>query len=133
MNWDAMNGNDSTRFCEQCNRSVHNISEMPDAKREALLKQAKKARTCIAYYKRLNGELVTDKNVIHAYKKRLASTGALVAASAILAACSTTAPTEEVKAPEDSAPQVLPEFEEIEMLMGDMCIHPPLDMPTSDG
>lgn len=132
MNWNEMDGNASIRFCEQCNRSVHNISEMSDAKREALLKQAKAERTCVAYYKRLNGELVTDDNVIQAHKKRLASTAALAAASAMLAACSTTAPPEEAKVQENTAPQVLPEFEEIDLIMGDICIQPLTDTPASD-
>ncbi|MGJ8649184.1 MAG: hypothetical protein ACSHX4_02380 [Opitutaceae bacterium] len=132
MNWDAMDGNASIRFCEQCNRSVHNISEMSDSKREALLKQAKTERTCVAYYKSLNGELVTDRNTINTYKKRIASTAALATASAMLAACSTTTPSEEAKAPENTAPVVIPEIEEIEMMLGVMCVQPPMDMPVSN-
>lgn len=46
-NWDAMAGDEQKRFCAGCGCFVHNISEMPAAGAEALLRQSDKVCTRI--------------------------------------------------------------------------------------
>jgi hypothetical protein len=46
--WDSMRGNEQVRFCEHCNLSVHNLSEM--TRREALrLVRNSNGRLCVRY------------------------------------------------------------------------------------
>jgi len=48
QDWDAMEGDDKRRFCDQCQLHVHNLSAMSPAEQQALLSQ-RRPRQCIAY------------------------------------------------------------------------------------
>ena len=48
--WDAMIGNDQVRFCEHCNLSVHNLSQMTP-KRALHLVAVSKGSLCVRYYR----------------------------------------------------------------------------------
>ncbi len=56
--WDSMIGNDQVRFCEHCNLTVNNLSQLT-RKRALRLVRASKGRLCIRYQSRPDGSLVT--------------------------------------------------------------------------
>ncbi|MFO0590096.1 MAG: hypothetical protein U0441_21320 [Polyangiaceae bacterium] len=84
--WDAMVGDDRTRFCGKCQTNVHNISEMPRAEAEAFL-QSVAGPVCIRMYKRTDGTVLTADCPVGVRKKRvkrlfLATIGTGLAAAA---------------------------------------------------
>ncbi len=52
--WAEMQGDERTRFCNVCNRQVHNLSMMTRHERRTLL-SAEGESPCVAYFKHLNG------------------------------------------------------------------------------
>ncbi len=56
--WTSMRGNDRVRFCEHCNLSVHDLSQMT-RKRARRLVAKSKGRLCIRYLRRPDGSMVT--------------------------------------------------------------------------
>lgn len=84
--WDAMIGDQRTRFCPKCEKNVHNISEMPRAEAEAFLQSAADP-VCIRMYKRADGTVLTADCPVGVRKKRvkrlfLATIGTGLAAAA---------------------------------------------------
>ena len=55
--WDAMSGDDRSRFCEHCGRSVHNLSAMTDAQALAVCTQA--GPLCVRYEVAPDGSVKT--------------------------------------------------------------------------
>ena len=58
VDWDAMVGNERTRFCGQCNLNVYNLSSMSKAEAEELIEGAE-GRLCVRYFKRVDGSVLT--------------------------------------------------------------------------
>ncbi len=58
--WDQMTGNDEIRFCEHCNLTVHNISELTYS-RAARLVARSKGRLCVRYYRDSEGVPITKR------------------------------------------------------------------------
>jgi hypothetical protein len=56
--WDSMVGNESVRFCEHCNHSVHNISEMRASDALRLVRNSK-GRLCVRYVRLDSGAIGT--------------------------------------------------------------------------
>lgn len=56
--WEEMMGSESTRYCDSCRHNVYDISAMTRAEAEMLLSQ-REARTCIRYYRRADGTIMT--------------------------------------------------------------------------
>lgn len=54
--WEKMRGNDKRRFCEHCQKYVHNISAMSEAEREVLARP-ENMRECVFYSRRADGEV----------------------------------------------------------------------------
>ncbi len=52
-----MRGDEKTRFCDVCNRQVHNLSMMSRQERRALL-TAEGESPCVAYFKEVNGAAI---------------------------------------------------------------------------
>jgi hypothetical protein len=52
--WEKMRGDDKRRFCEHCQRYVHNVSAMSRADREALA-LPENMRECVFYSQRSDG------------------------------------------------------------------------------
>lgn len=52
--WAQMEGNEKTRFCDVCQKSVHNLSMMTAEERQVLLAGTGES-PCVAYFKYLNG------------------------------------------------------------------------------
>ncbi|MGD9685298.1 MAG: hypothetical protein AB7W16_29360 [Candidatus Obscuribacterales bacterium] len=57
--WDRMTGDERTRFCQSCSKSVFNISELSKKDAEALIR-SKQGELCIRLYKRADGTVITD-------------------------------------------------------------------------
>jgi len=54
--WEKMRGDDKRRFCEHCQKFVHNISAMSRAERTAFADPAN-MRECVFYSRRSDGEV----------------------------------------------------------------------------
>lgn len=52
--WAQMDGNEKTRFCDVCQKNVHNLSMMNAEERQALLAGTGES-PCVAYFKHVNG------------------------------------------------------------------------------
>jgi len=52
--WAGMAGNEKTRFCDVCQKNVHNLSMMNAEERRALLASTEES-PCVAYFKHVNG------------------------------------------------------------------------------
>jgi hypothetical protein len=59
VSWNAMTGTDTVRHCEQCDRTIHNLSAMTAADAERLLAQSSGERLCVTYARGPSGEVVT--------------------------------------------------------------------------
>jgi hypothetical protein len=57
--WDSMTGDERTRFCPQCQLNVYNLSAMPRAEAEAIVRQRETSRVCIGFYRRPDGTVLT--------------------------------------------------------------------------
>jgi hypothetical protein len=57
--WTTMPGDERSRFCSQCARTVVNVSFLTESQRAALLENPPPGGLCVAYYRRLSGEMVS--------------------------------------------------------------------------
>lgn len=57
-NWDEMEGDERSRFCNQCQLNVYNLAGMPRKEAEKLLED-KEGRLCVRYYRREDGTVMT--------------------------------------------------------------------------
>jgi len=58
-NWYAMTGNERSRFCTRCDRTVVNFSVLTCVEIEALLDARKGSRLCRRYLRRADGTMIT--------------------------------------------------------------------------
>ena len=81
--WAQMQGDEKTRFCDVCQKNVHNLSMMNQGERRALLASTGES-PCVAYFKHLNGTPmdVTALPETHPLKHMLTQ-AALVSMSAV--------------------------------------------------
>jgi hypothetical protein len=56
--WDQMQGSRTQRFCQHCQKTVHDVSAMPHAEAERLLCQSA-GSLCIRYVKGIDGQVQT--------------------------------------------------------------------------
>ena len=59
MSWNAMRGDDRTRFCNACEKNVYNLVAMTDDEVTALIHE-KEGRLCVRLYQRPDGTLITS-------------------------------------------------------------------------
>lgn len=57
--WDAMRGDDRSRFCPSCAKNVYNLSAMSRGEAELLL-QEKEGRLCVRFFQREDGTMLTQ-------------------------------------------------------------------------
>lgn len=67
--WNAMSGDEQTRFCDKCSKHVYNISAMTTQQAESLIR-AKEGNLCIRYYQRADGTVMTADCPVGVRKKR---------------------------------------------------------------
>ncbi|MBX3119133.1 MAG: hypothetical protein KF784_08720 [Fimbriimonadaceae bacterium] len=85
--WDAMHGDDKKRFCDHCQKHVHNISAMNKEDAERLLANRTGA-ICVRYTQEADGRLVTTDRLSGWRKFALLASG--VAAIVGLSGCQMT-------------------------------------------
>lgn len=56
--WEAMIGNDRSRFCGQCSLHVYNLSSMTRAAAESLIARSE-GRLCVRFFRRADGSIIT--------------------------------------------------------------------------
>jgi hypothetical protein len=82
-NWDEMTGDDRVRHCASCKLDVYDISSMKRDEAESFLAaRVGKGRTCIRFYQRADGTILTQDcpvGVRAAWKKVTWAAAALVA------------------------------------------------------
>lgn len=57
--WDAMEGDDRSRFCRTCSKNVYNLSAMTTDEAEALVRE-KEGELCVRFYQRRDGTALTS-------------------------------------------------------------------------
>lgn len=67
--WEDMTGDERSRHCAQCDKSVFNISGMTREEAETLI-VAKQGKLCVRYFQRKDGTILTQDCVIGISKKR---------------------------------------------------------------
>ncbi len=81
--WAGMAGNERTRFCEVCQKNVHNLSMMNAEERRTLLASTGES-PCVAYFKHVNGTPIDVTALCEGSSlKRKLTQAALVTASAM--------------------------------------------------
>ena len=89
-NWDAMTGDDKQRFCDICDKHVHNLSAMPKKQAELLLTSRAQQRgdleneaLCVRYDRDSSGNILTLPSRLERINARFKHT-ARVAVAAIV-------------------------------------------------
>ena len=77
QDWNAMIGNERTRYCGDCKLNVYNLSGMSRAEAENLILNAE-GRLCVRFYKRADGTVLTKDCPVgwQAVKRRISRTAA---------------------------------------------------------
>ncbi|NHZ93460.1 hypothetical protein F2P45_31315 [Massilia sp. CCM 8733] len=57
--WDEMKGDQRVRHCDDCNKSVFNLSDMPEADAARLLADNHSGELCVRFYQRQDGTVIT--------------------------------------------------------------------------
>ena len=70
--WNAMTGDDQSRFCPSCAKNVYNLSAMTSDQAQELL-QEKEGRLCIRFYQREDGTMLTKDCPVGAAQRLQAS------------------------------------------------------------
>jgi hypothetical protein len=58
--WNAMRGDDRTRFCAQCKLNVHDLSAMTREQAMDIVRAAGQGRVCVRFYRRQDGTVLTQ-------------------------------------------------------------------------
>jgi len=82
--WDAMIGNDRSRFCGQCSLNVYNLSSMTRVEAESLIARSE-GRLCVRFYRRLDGSIITDNCPVglRALRRRVSYLSKAIASSVL--------------------------------------------------
>src|ERR1700730_18164839 len=83
-NWDAMIGNDRSRFCAQCNLNVYNLSSMTRIEAESLIARSE-GRLCVRFYRRADGSIITKDCPVglRAIRRRLSNVARAITSMAL--------------------------------------------------
>ncbi|MEP6810259.1 MAG: hypothetical protein ABI992_08460, partial [Chthoniobacterales bacterium] len=57
--WAEMQGDASTRFCEECQLHVQNLSVMSERRAADILRRSHSEHVCVTYTRRVDGSMVT--------------------------------------------------------------------------
>lgn len=57
--WGEMTGGDKQRYCNLCEKDVHNLSAMTTKAAEEFLRATKSQDVCVTYYRRRDGKIMT--------------------------------------------------------------------------
>lgn len=125
--WNDMQGDDRRRFCSLCNLHVFDLSAMPRADAEALVRERLAQpgqRLCVRFRRRADGTVLTqDCPVGLRGRLRRAAAGVAAACAALLACVGCRRPQPAPKPPPTTSPA------SEQLLMGD-AVQPPVEVPT---
>lgn len=136
--WDAMTGDEQSRFCGSCRKNVYNLSSMTREAAEALVR-SKEGDLCVRFFRRTDGTILTADCPVGVRRKRVrlvAAAGAVTALAAgavgftfaqMGAPVRPVAPS--VAAPLVAAPPVTAAPEPTEMMQGQMVMGVTADPP----
>lgn len=80
--WDAMIGNERSRFCGQCSLNVYNLSSMTRNEAEGLIARSE-GRLCVRFFRRADGSILTENCPVglRALRHRISSVYKAIAAA----------------------------------------------------
>lgn len=110
--WSAMSGGDRRRFCAQCTKHVHDLSEMTEPDARALLQQ--ESAPCVRY------RVDAEGSIVHRRSARVAALAAVLAAAAP-AYADPEPPPQATLRPHQPVP-------EEHVMMGEVTVHRPMIM-----
>ena len=129
--WDDMRGDERVRFCGRCEKNVYNLSAMPRAEAEALVRE-KEGRLCVRFFRRQDGTLLTSDCPVGVRRQKLrerlwshlsgAAAGAALFFGILGARARADLSLHDGKQP---APQALP------IMQGEMVASPEMGKPTA--
>jgi hypothetical protein len=92
--WADLRGDERARFCEKCNHTIVNFSELTEAERLNILENRGPGKLCVTYHRRLSGEYVTPENPLTAIERshigQLGVAALSAGALALAVGCTTT-------------------------------------------
>jgi len=99
--WADLQGNERERYCQQCGRSVTNLSELSETERTAILAASGQGEVCVSFYRRITGEYVTPDAPLTSEERssiRQLGVAALSAGALLLAAGCVASPAQKTPA-----------------------------------
>lgn len=85
VDWNSMTGDERKRFCGLCKKNVYNISEMSRKDAAEFIRESEGEATCIRFYRRKDGTVITDNCPLGLRKLRDRSRAVIVACASFLA------------------------------------------------
>ncbi len=82
--WDAMTGDEQSRFCGSCRKNVYNLSAMTREAAEALVR-SREGELCVRYFRRTDGTILTADCPVGVRRKRVQLVAAAGAVTALAA------------------------------------------------
>lgn len=79
-NWEAMTGDDKRRFCDICDKHVHNLSAMPKKQAEALLDSES---LCVRYDRDAAGQIVVLPSRFERLRRAITHSGRVAVAAIV--------------------------------------------------
>lgn len=133
--WEDMRGDERARHCGQCDKDVFDLSALTREEAEALLRERLGASTCVRFYRRADGTVMTSDCAVGAARGRrrgwaLAAGLAMVAGAGAVAGLGavTTMGSLEVASPD--GPCALDD--DAVPMMGEMMVEPLPEEPARD-
>lgn len=85
QSWEAMKGDDKSRFCGSCEKDIYNLSEMTRREAKKLILQSKES-VCVRLEKDTHGKVKTLKKQLHQITRQVPIAAGVLSASLALAA-----------------------------------------------
>ena len=132
-NWSEMTGSEQSRFCQQCEKSVLNLTEMTNDEVREVVTSGESI--CVRMRRQPDGTIVTRDTAKARqsgwFRRHMNAIATSVAASLALVGCSR---DNTVSSP-ISAPEPTPVVDETEIIMGDICVELPPEeqLQTAEG
>ena len=77
--WNEMTGDERARFCSLCQHHVYNFSSMTGHEIAELIKEREGKRTCVRFYRRKDGTMMTKDCPVGYQQRRRRAIGTLAA------------------------------------------------------
>lgn len=84
-NWSEMAGDERARFCSLCKQHVYNFSTMSGHEIAELIKQREGQKTCVRFYRRKDGTILTRDCPVGFRNQRRKTVGAFAAMASLVA------------------------------------------------